>query len=67
MKRNDMCIDNIPAVITCACILHNVCELHGDSFNDAWLRDVESNTEYNLLQALQGMDLLVGLNRSEMH
>ena len=46
MKRNDMCIDNIPAVIKCACILHNVCEIHGDSFNDAWLRDVESNTEF---------------------
>ena len=44
MRRNDMCIDNIPTVVTCACILHNVCEIHGESFNDAWLREVEGNS-----------------------
>ena len=44
MKRNDICI-NIPAVVTCECILHNVCEIHGESFNDAWLQ-VEGSMEF---------------------
>ena len=32
MKRNDMTIDNILTVITCACILHNICEFHREIF-----------------------------------
>ena len=31
MKRNDKSIENIPNIITAACILHNVCEIHKDS------------------------------------
>lgn len=45
MKRNDMNIDNIPHVITACCILHNMCEVHGDSFNDLWLEDVDMSTQ----------------------
>ena len=32
MKRNDMCIDNIPTIVTAACILHNV--VHSETFNE---------------------------------
>ena len=39
MKRNDMCIDTITTIVTAACILHNICEVHGDNFNEAWLTD----------------------------
>ena len=39
MKRNDMRIENVPTVITAACILHNICEVHNESFNDSWLED----------------------------
>ena len=46
MKRNDMCIENIPTVITAACILHNVCEIHGETFNESWLREVETSNVY---------------------
>ena len=45
MKRNDMNIDNVPYVITACCILHNICELHGDSFNDLWLEDIDMSTQ----------------------
>ena len=44
-KRNDMNIENIPCVITACCILHNMCEVHGDSFNDLWLEDVDVYTQ----------------------
>ena len=37
MKRNDMSIENIPNIITAACILHNICEIHNEGFNDSWL------------------------------
>ena len=44
MKRNDMSIHNVLFVITACCILHNICELHGDPFNDLWLEDVDMST-----------------------
>ena len=40
MKRNDMLIHNVPAVAAAAaCVLYNICEIHHDQFNDAWLVD----------------------------
>jgi len=38
-KRNDMNIENVPHVVAACCILHNICEIHGDTFNDNWLVD----------------------------
>ena len=43
MKRNDMSTEHIPTAITACCNLHNICEIHGEYFNDSWLAD---NTEY---------------------
>ena len=28
------------------CVLHNICKVHGDTFNDAWLRELENNVEF---------------------
>ena len=39
MKKNDMHIDHIPTVITACCVLHNLCEMRGESFNDMWLQN----------------------------
>lgn len=36
-KRNDMNINNVPCIVTACVILHNLCEIHGDTFNQAWL------------------------------
>ena len=38
-KKIDMHIDNVPNVILACCILHNVCEIHNDDFNEEWLDD----------------------------
>lgn len=43
-KRNDMNINNVPCVVTACCILHNLCEVHGDTFNEAWLPDLEQES-----------------------
>ena len=38
-KCNDMNIENIPHVVAACCILHNICEIHGDTFNHNWSID----------------------------
>ena len=45
MKRNDMNIDNIPCIVTACCILHNMCEVHGDTFNELGMEEVDSSTQ----------------------
>ena len=45
LKRNDMSIENIPNVITAACVLHNICEIYREHFNDAWLQTSEEYTQ----------------------
>ena len=44
LKRNEMCVENVPNVITAACVLHNICETHHEHFNEAWMQS--SNEEY---------------------
>ncbi|XP_006639987.2 uncharacterized protein [Lepisosteus oculatus] len=39
-KRNDCSLDLVPTMILACCILHNVCEVHSDSFNQEWLEAV---------------------------
>lgn len=46
MKKNDMYIGNVQHVIAACCILHNICEVHGDSFNDDWMQGCDS-TEHH--------------------
>ena len=43
MKRNDMHIEMIPTVISAACILHNMCEVHGEMLQEWWLRDIQAS------------------------
>ena len=37
LRQNDMDIAHVPQVVTACCILHNMCEVHGDAFVDSWL------------------------------
>ena len=39
-KKIDMHIDNVPHIIAACCVLHNVCEVHNDDFNEEWLDEV---------------------------
>ena len=39
LKRNDVKIEHMTTLVTACCILHNVCEVHQDSFDDQWLDD----------------------------
>ena len=35
----DIHIDNVPYIVTACCVLHNMCEVHDDAFNEEWLQD----------------------------
>lgn len=39
-KRNDCGLDVVPTMILACCILHNMCESHGDAFNAEWQVEV---------------------------
>lgn len=39
-KRNDCGLDVVPTMILACCILHNMCESHGDAFIAEWQVEV---------------------------
>uniref|UniRef100_A0A1A8DSD4 Uncharacterized protein n=2 Tax=Nothobranchius kadleci TaxID=1051664 RepID=A0A1A8DSD4_NOTKA len=39
-KRNDCGLDVVPTMILACCILHNLCESHGDAFKAEWQGEV---------------------------
>ena len=66
MKRNDVHVCHIPNVIAAACILHNMCEIHGEAFNDVWLQDVMTNGDNFPQPPTSASRPGSSLNRSEM-
>ena len=36
LKWNDMLVKNVPTIVAAACVLHNICEIPGDAFDDSW-------------------------------
>ena len=43
-KQIDMHIDNAPHIIAACCVLHNVCEVHKDNFDEDWLQELDTST-----------------------
>ena len=42
LKRLDVDVSDVPEVVTTCCVLHNICEVHGEEFSEEWLEGVES-------------------------
>lgn len=40
-KKIDMHTKHIPNVILSCCVLHNICEIHNDTFDEEWLHDID--------------------------
>ena len=55
-KKIDMHVGNVPNVILSCCILHNICEVHGDMFNEEWLEDLELEQPENSTSATTTQD-----------
>ena len=36
IKWNGMLVKNAPTFVAAACVLHNICEIQGDTFDDSW-------------------------------
>jgi len=45
IKRNDMVVRKVPNVIAAACVLHNMCEIHGNTFDESWITTENDNPE----------------------
>ena len=39
MKRLDVDLNKVPTVVAACCTLHNICEVHGDEFDQQWLEE----------------------------
>ena len=44
LKRKDKKLDYLRTAVTACCILHNICEVHLDEFNNQWLDDVDESS-----------------------
>ena len=44
LKKLDVDVDHIPKIITACCVLHNLCEVHGETFVSNWMEDVPNDT-----------------------
>ena len=45
MKRLGVDVCDAPEIVAACCVLHNVCEIHGDAFNEEWMEGVERDLE----------------------
>ena len=39
-KRNDMLVKNVFNAIAAACVLHKMCKIHGEAFDESWADSV---------------------------
>ena len=37
LKQLDVDVSDVPEVVTACCVLHNICEVHGEKFSEEWL------------------------------
>ena len=42
LKRLDVNVSDVPRLVAACCTLHNICEIHGDTFDEEWLEGVEA-------------------------
>ena len=44
IKQNHMLVENVPNIVAACCVLHNICEIHGDTFNDEWMQALDGDS-----------------------
>ena len=49
LKQNDMEVTRVANVVVACCILHNLCEIHGEEFDNDWLEETAQQSQ-RLLQ-----------------
>ena len=41
LKRLDVNVHDVSELVSACCVLHNICEVHGDTFDQEWIEGVE--------------------------
>ena len=42
-----MLIRDLPKLVAACCVLHNVCEIHGETFDEEWMSDIADHDSVN--------------------
>ena len=42
LKRNDTATEDVPTIISACCVLHNICEVHKEQFDETWMEELAS-------------------------
>lgn len=66
MKRN-MQVENIPTVVVAVCVLHNICEVHNETFYDSWLARINDNDNHRPQSMIQEVLRLEDPNKFKRH
>ena len=45
LRRSDTSLKYLPAKIAACCVLHNICELRNDVFNNEWMNEIEEEID----------------------
>ena len=53
LKRMEVSIDVAPIITSACCVLHNLCEIWGEEFQDEWLAGVNDNAANNAHHPLE--------------
>ena len=46
IKSCDMTVDKVPNIIAACCVLHNVCELYQEGYDERWSETETGNREH---------------------
>ena len=44
LKRLDVSVRDVPELVSACCVLHNICEVHGESFDEGWMDGVRDES-----------------------
>ena len=45
-KTKDVATCNAPSIIAACCVLHNICEIHGEGLDEAWQNEQDESTAF---------------------
>ena len=62
-----MSLSNIPTVVAACCILHNICEVHGERFNDQWLESLSELPQPPTASHRDGIDAPKEIRNTLVH
>jgi len=62
LKRLDVNVSDVPELVAACCVLHNICEIHVEYFDEEWLEGVKDdsitvNSIPTAAQAESGQDI----------